>query len=290
MSTQDNPGTRQLLSSAASRAEADAQARDHDLAEDLHAGLLASELSLHYQPISSSRSGGVVGVEALIRWNSARRGSVSPVIFIPVAERSGLIHEIGRWVLDTACLQLARWDRIGLIFPFVAVNVSPEQIRSENLLSHVDTAIEASGIDPSRLVLEITEDRPIRDSEAARVLCEAIRARGIGLAVDDFGVGYSTLTYLASLPVSKVKIDRSFVTNLTTSRNDAAIISALVGLARTLNLDLVAEGVETQAQLDLLMEMGCDHIQGWFVCQPLPSDELAQRFASQSLRLHSEIA
>jgi len=262
---------------------------ERDLEDALHGGACA-EFSLDYQPITSSRTGCVVGVEALLRWHSVRRGFVSPTVFIPAAERSGLIHELGRWVLESACRQIAAWDLRGLSFPYVAVNVSPEQIRAPGFVREVDEAIASRQIDGSRLVLEITEGLRIQDTGYTKALFDALRGRGIGMALDDFGTGYSSLAYVQTLPLTKLKIDRSFVTNLPSSRKDAAIVGALVNLARTLNIELVAEGVETEAQRTLLTEMGCDQIQGWLVSKALPPDELALCFASRALRMHSPAA
>jgi len=167
------------------------------------------------------------------------------------------------------------------------VNVSPQQFRDPRFKDSVREAIALTGIDPRRLVFEITESLLMHDPAHAKVLLEDLTAMGIRFAVDDFGTGYSSLAYLQRFPLAKLKIDRSFVENLLTSRNDQAIVSAVVGLAQTLDLELVAEGVETEAQRALLTEMGCDHIQGWLVCQALPSEELAQRFEARSLHLHT---
>jgi EAL domain-containing protein (putative c-di-GMP-specific phosphodiesterase class I) len=168
----------------------------------------------------------------------------------------------------------------------VAVNVSPQQFRDPRFKDSVHEAIELTGIDPRRLVFEITESLLMHDPAHAKGLLEELTAMGIRFAVDDFGTGYSSLAYLQRFPLAKLKIDRSFVENLLTSRNDQAIVSAVVGLAQTLDLELVAEGVETEAQRTLLTEMGCDHIQGWLVCKALPSEELAQRFEARTLHLH----
>jgi diguanylate cyclase len=208
--------------------------------------------TLHYQPICSSRDGCVVGIEALCRWGNARNGFLSPAAFIPVCERTGLIHDLGRWALDAACAQLAQWDREGLVFPFVSVNVSPKQLQNPAFVRYVDEALAASQIDGSRIELEITEGVRIDDTDHVKKTFRALRSLGVRMAIDDFGTGYFSLTYLQGLPFSKLKIDRTFVANLPSSRNDVAIVTALVGLARSLDLALVAEGVETQAQRALL--------------------------------------
>jgi len=257
------------------------------LESDLYDGVRNGEFSLHFQPITSSATGGVVGVEALIRWQHPVHGLVSPSTFIPLAESVGLINYLGNWVLKAACMQLAQWDSQGISLQYVAVNVSPQQFRNPRFKDSVEEAIALTGVDPSRLVFEITESVLMQDPQHARVLLEELSALGIRFAVDDFGTGYSSLAYLQRFPLAKLKIDRSFVENLLTSRNDQAIINAVVGLARTLDLEIVAEGVETEAQRELLTMMGCDHIQGWLVCKALPSGELAERFEAGMLRVHA---
>jgi len=256
------------------------------LEADLYDGVRNGEFSLHFQPITSSQSRGVVGVEALIRWHHPVHGFVPPSTFIPLAESIGLINYLGNWVLKIACMQLMQWDAQGIVLQYVAVNVSPQQFRDPRFTQNVRDALALTGVDPSRLVFEITESLLMQDPAHAKVLLEDLTTIGIRFAVDDFGTGYSSLAYLQRFPLAKLKIDRSFVENLLTSRNDQAIVSAVVGLAQTLELELVAEGVETEAQRDLLTSMGCDHIQGWLVCKALPSDELAKRFEDRVLHLH----
>lgn len=256
------------------------------LESDLYDGVRNGEFSLHFQPITSSATGGVVGVEALIRWQHPLHGLVPPSTFIPLAESVGLINYLGNWVLKAACMQLTQWDEQGIVLQYIAVNVSPQQFRNPRFRESVEEAIELTGIAPNRLVFEITESLLMHDPQHATTLLEELTSIGIRFAVDDFGTGYSSLAYLQRFPLSKLKIDRSFVENLITSRNDQAIVNAVVGLARTLELELVAEGVETEAQRELLTKMGCDHIQGWLVCKALPSEELQKRFVSRALHLH----
>ncbi len=256
------------------------------LESDLYDGVRNGEFSLHFQPITSSATRGVVGVEALIRWHHPVHGLVPPSTFIPLAESVGLINYLGNWVLKAACMQLTQWDEQGISLQYIAVNVSPQQFRNPRFKDSVHEAIELTGVDPRRLVFEITESLLMQDPQHAKTLLEELTGLGIRFAVDDFGTGYSSLAYLQRFPLSKLKIDRSFVENLLTSRNDQAIVNAVVGLARTLDLEIVAEGVETEAQRELLTKLGCDHIQGWLVCKALPSEELARRFSSRSLHLH----
>ncbi len=259
------------------------------LEADLYEAVRNGEFSLFFQPITKIRTGAVVGVEALMRWHHPVHGLVPPSTFIPLAESIGLINYLGNWVLKAACMQLVQWDAIGIRLDYVSVNVSPRQFRDKRFLAAVKEAIALTGIDAKRLVFEITESLLMQDPEEATRLLEALRALGIRFAVDDFGTGYSSLAYLQRFPLAKLKIDRSFVDNLITSRNNRAIVSAVVGLAQSLGLELVAEGVETEAQRDLLAEMGCDHIQGWLISQAMPSDELARSFQSSSLVLHETI-
>jgi EAL domain-containing protein (putative c-di-GMP-specific phosphodiesterase class I) len=259
------------------------------LEADLYEAVRNGEFSLHFQPITSSHSGGVVGVEALMRWQHPVHGLVPPSRFIPLAESIGLINYLGNWVLKSACMQLVQWDAIGIRLHYVSVNVSPQQFRDKRFTFAVQEALTLTGLDPRRLVFEITESLLMHDPEEATRLLQKLRALGIRFAVDDFGTGYSSLAYLQRFPLSKLKIDRSFVENLLTSRNNRAIVSAVVGLAQSLGLELVAEGVETEAQRDLLTEMGCDHIQGWLISHALPSEELARSFQSNSLFLHEAL-
>ncbi|WP_408585435.1 putative bifunctional diguanylate cyclase/phosphodiesterase [Paraburkholderia bannensis] len=256
------------------------------LESDLYDGVRNGEFSLHFQPITSSATRGVVGVEALIRWQHPLHGLVPPSTFIPLAESVGLINYLGNWVLKAACMQLTQWDEQGIALQYIAVNVSPQQFRNPRFKDSVQEAIQLTGLDPRRLVFEITESLLMQDPQHAVKLLEELTGLGIRFAVDDFGTGYSSLAYLQRFPLSKLKIDRSFVENLLTSRNDQAIVNAVVGLARTLELELVAEGVETEAQRELLTKMGCDHIQGWLVCKALPSEELSKRFESRTLHVH----
>ncbi|MDR5737974.1 MULTISPECIES: GGDEF domain-containing protein [unclassified Caballeronia] len=259
------------------------------LEADLYEAVRNGEFSLFFQPITKIRTGAVVGVEALMRWNHPVHGLVPPSLFIPLAESIGLINYLGNWVLKAACMQLVQWDAIGIRLDYVSVNVSPQQFRDKRFIAAVKEAIALTGIDAERIVFEITESLLMQDPEEATRLLETLRSLGIRFAVDDFGTGYSSLAYLQRFPLSKLKIDRSFVENLITSRNNRAIVSAVVGLAQSLGLELVAEGVETEAQRDLLADLGCDHIQGWLISHALPSEELARSFQSHSLLLHETL-
>jgi diguanylate cyclase len=259
------------------------------LEADLYEGVRNGEFSLHYQPITHSVGGGVTGVEALIRWQHPLHGLLPPTTFIPLAESIGLINYLGNWVLKAACMQLVQWDMDGITIDYLAVNVSPQQFRDKRFTQNVKEALQLTGIDPTRLVFEITESLLMHDPEEATRLLEALAGLGIRFAIDDFGTGYSSLSYLQRFPLSKLKIDRSFIENLITSRNNRAIVTAVVGLAQSLGLELVAEGVETEAQRDMLVEMGVDQIQGWLISKALPAAELARCFEAQTLFRHASL-
>lgn len=255
------------------------------LEAELYEGVRNGEFSLHYQPIARIDSRGVVGVEALMRWQHPKRGLVPPSTFIPLAEAVGLINYLGGWALKTACMQLALFDSLGIKLEYMAVNVSAQQFRDPGFAATVRETLQLTGIEPHRLVLEITESVLMHDPQHARVLLEALADIGIRFAVDDFGTGYSSLAYLQRFPLTELKIDRSFVENLSESRNDQAIVTAVAALAKTLDLRLVAEGVETEAQRSLLIRLGCGHIQGWLLCKALPAHELQEKFRSGDLSI-----
>jgi diguanylate cyclase (GGDEF)-like protein len=235
--------------------------------------LARGELALHYQPKLEIRSGRLVGWEALLRWQSPELGAVSPEEFIPVAEQSGLILPIGDWVLREACRQMRAWQDMGLVAGSMAVNLSTRQFRQKDLAEEIRIALRDSGLAPGDLELEITESS-IMDSlaSAASVLAELERL-GIRIAVDDFGTGYSSLSYLKSFSIHCLKIDRSFIHDIPGDDNDAAIVRAIITLAGSLGLTVVAEGVETEAQLAYLRANHCDQVQGYLFSRPLPPDE-----------------
>ena len=252
---------------------------------ELRLALAQGSFELYYQPLVSLVSGTIVGFEALIRWNHAKRGLVEPAQFIPQAEESGLIVAIGEWVLREALAEAATWPH----HLTVAVNVSAMQLRGGEILRQVIGALSASGFDPARLELEITETVLIENAAQCLDVLHRLRGLGVRIALDDFGTGYSSLNYLRSFPFDKIKIDRCFIADLSDSAptpgDSPAIVTAVLDLAARLNMETIAEGVEDQSQLERLRASGCDQVQGWLTGRPMPADELpieriAQRHAS----------
>jgi EAL domain-containing protein (putative c-di-GMP-specific phosphodiesterase class I) len=234
---------------------------------ELRNALPAQDFELHYQPILDLRSGVVTGFEALIRWNHPVRGLISPADFIPIAEETGLIVPIGEWALRTACAAAANWPE----HVEIAVNLSPIQFKDSQLLATVQNALEASGLAPHRLELEITETVLLQNSDDRLALLHSFRALGIRIALDDFGTGYSSLSYLRSFPFDKIKIDRSFIIGLGTANDSRVIVGAVIDLAHSLGMTTVAEGVETAAQLAALQETDCNKVQGYLFSRPVPA-------------------
>jgi len=234
------------------------------------------ELCLHYQPKLDVLTGQVAGVEALVRWKHPELGFLSPVQFIPVAEETGLIVAIGRWVLNTACVQNMEWQRAGLPPISMAINVSPRQFSDENLLQHIDDALAKSGMDPKFLQIEITESMVMLNVDRAIRVLDAIQSRGVRLAIDDFGTGYSSMSMLKRFPIDTIKIDRSFVRDLPDNSEDKAIAQAIINMGKALGLTIVAEGVETFEQDAFLREHACDEIQGFLFSKPRPNEEITQ--------------
>ena len=246
------------------------------LESNLHKALERDEFSLYYQPKIDVASGSTIGVEALIRWRHPDLGLVSPAEFIPMAEESGLIVPIGEWVLDSACAQLRAWQEDGLTPVPVAVNLSAKQFHQQNIAAIVMRALQDHGVDPRLLELEITESTAMRNAEATGTTLRNLKALGVRIAIDDFGTGYSSLSYLKRFPIDSLKIDRSFVTELPGNQDDATIAQAIITMAHALRLKVIAEGVETEAQLEFLTANGCDEIQGYYFSRPLPAEQCTQ--------------
>ncbi len=237
--------------------------------------ITAGGFEIHYQPIVDLRSNEMTGCEALLRWRHPVRGMISPAEFIPVAEETGLIEEIGQWVLRTACAEAATWPA----HIRVAVNVSPIQFRSATLSLKVAAALADTGLDPRRLELEITEAVLIADDDAALVALNQLRGLGVHIALDDFGTGYSSLSYLQRFPFDKIKIDRSFVKELARGTGSASIIKAVVGIAADRNIITTAEGVETEQQREAVQSFGCTQMQGYLFSAARPADEIRAMLA-----------
>ncbi|MGF6528368.1 putative bifunctional diguanylate cyclase/phosphodiesterase [Variovorax sp. PvP013] len=246
-----------------------------ELRNDLRQAIEAGMLTLHYQPKVSSDDNVITGVEALARWHHVARGMVSPGVFIPIAESFGLINALGQWVLQEACRQMARWRDEGLTMR-VAVNLSVHQLRQADLAQRVEQLLAEHRLDPSQLILEITESAAMEDAGNTLELFERLGRIGVKLSIDDFGTGYSSLSYLRRLQVSQLKIDQSFVRDLETSADARIIVKAVINLAHALNLSVVAEGVETAAQRDVLTAMDCDELQGYFYARPMTAEALGR--------------
>ena len=243
--------------------------------EDLRHALERREFSLHYQPKVSLTTGAITGAEALIRWTHPTRGPVSPVDFIRVAVDCGLIQPIGAWVLREACAQARAWTDAGLPASTMAVNVSAMEFRDENFLDGVFAILSESGLDPRSLELELTESVLMKHAASTATILRTLRERGVRVAVDDFGTGYSSLSYLRKFPVDAVKIDQSFVRQISTAGDDTTIVKAVIGMARGLKLRVIAEGVETQEQLAFLRAYRCDEAQGYYFSRPVPPRQFA---------------
>jgi diguanylate cyclase (GGDEF)-like protein/PAS domain S-box-containing protein len=249
----------------------DARAQARRLLEiDLRAALTRDEFEVHYQPIHDLNTGQITAFEALIRWKHPLRGMISPMDFIPLAEETGLITQLGDWILRKACMDAAGWSREVR----VAVNLSPVQFKNSNLVQSVISALAASGLVPQRLELEITESVLLQDSEATLAALHKLRRFGVKISMDDFGTGYSSLSYLRSFPFDKIKIDRSFVHELATRDDSMAIVRAVTGLGKSLGISIVAEGVETNEQLGLLRTEGCTEVQGFLFSRPRPAQDV----------------
>jgi len=256
---------------------AELAARQFELESALRFALTRGELLLHFQPKIEIASGRMLGVEALVRWAHPTRGLVPPGDFIPLAEDRGLIVPIGRWVIQAACRQIRDWRAAGFVAPRVAVNLSARQFVSDTLVDDLVDALALYGVAPSELEVELTESVLMADPERANQVLQQLHTMGIGISIDDFGTGYSSLSYLKRFPAQTVKIDRSFISGLPTDGDDTAITQAVIAMAHSLGLKVVAEGVETAAQLALLRKLGCDEAQGYLLGRPMPASDLAAR-------------
>lgn len=245
-----------------------------EMLKDLRRAVALKQLELFYQPKIHAPSGEITGAEALLRWNHPTRGMVSPGVFIPMAERYGLITQLGSWVIDEACRQARAWRDLGLRLK-VAINLSAHQLRQPSLASEIADALSAHQINPDLITCEVTETSAMEDvTTTLRVLSE-LDALGVHISIDDFGTGHSSLSYLRTLPADELKIDRSFVLDLETSEDARKVALAVVNLAKALDLKVVAEGVETEGQNRILREMGCDQLQGYLFAKPMSAKAIA---------------
>ncbi|OGO98270.1 MAG: hypothetical protein A3E00_06810 [Curvibacter sp. RIFCSPHIGHO2_12_FULL_63_18] len=262
-------------------------AHDH-LSKALRSAIALNQLSLEYQPLADLQTGQISGMEALLRWTHPELGRIPPANFIPLAEESGLIVGIGEWVLRKACEDIQNWQRKGIVVPHVAVNVSPLQFQDSDLLLQVKRALDDFQIDPSQIYLEITESALMENVQHSEALLKELKAMGLRLSLDDFGTGYSSLSYLKRFPFDKVKIDQSFVRDITNNRTDIVIVRVIVSMAHGLGLKVIAEGVETESQCEIMRTNVCDEIQGYFFSRSVPAQTMETLFA-QPLQLPSEL-
>jgi EAL domain-containing protein (putative c-di-GMP-specific phosphodiesterase class I) len=243
------------------------------LLNDLRQAVARGQLALHYQPKVDGQRGVVHGVEALLRWQHPVRGLVEPDRFIALAERFGLINQLGAWVIEEACRQMAAWAREGLHMR-VSINLSVHQLRESDLVQRIAQALQNHAVPASQLLCEITESVAMEDVQETQRVFDDLARVGVFLAIDDFGVGYCSLSYLRQLPAHQLKIDRSFVQDLEQSQDARAVVDAVIRLAHALGLRVVAEGVETAGQSQILLQMGCDELQGYHFARPMPADAL----------------
>jgi diguanylate cyclase (GGDEF)-like protein/PAS domain S-box-containing protein len=257
------------------------------LEASLRRAIEREEFLLHYQPKSDLRTGKVTGVEALVRWHRPGHGLVPPDRFVGVLEDTGLILPVGAWVIRAACEQLAAWDRLGVPPMSMAVNLSARQFRHLYLASMIEDSLRQNSIDPQRLEIELTESLLMEDTDSTRAMLASFRRMGVRLAIDDFGTGHSSLSYIRRFAIDTLKIDRSFVQSLPDNGEDAAICSAVIALGRNMKMRVVAEGVETAEQAQMLRELGCDELQGYWLGRPMPGEEFAAWFVAHNRALNS---
>jgi EAL domain-containing protein (putative c-di-GMP-specific phosphodiesterase class I) len=242
---------------------------------ELRKAINRNEMMLYYQPRIDVRTGTIASTEALVRWKKPDGGIVPPAEFIPVAEDSGLILPLGEWILNAACEQNMAWQKSGLMPVSVSVNISGKQFKQNNFVKTISDAIKNSNLDPRYLELEITENILMSHEDRIIDMMNELKDMGIRISIDDFGTGYSSFSYLKRFPLDVIKIDKSFIDEIPENTDDAAIVNAIITMARVLNLTVVAEGVEEKHQLDFLTGIKCDEIQGFYFSKPLPAAELA---------------
>lgn len=252
----------------------DTHSRKYQLESDLRHAIKENQLELYYQPQVDSKTGILTGVEALMRWHHPEKGLISPDEFIPIAEETGLILPLGDWLIETACTQCKHLLNIGMKDISMAINISAIQIRENSFVSKISKAIDICGLDPGAIEFELTETILMDDSEIVIDKVKQLKAIGVHVAIDDFGTGFSSMSYLKSFPISKLKIDKSFISGLPQGKEDIAITRAIIAMAHGMGLEVVAEGVEHGDQAELLCELGCDIFQGYYYAKPMPIDDL----------------
>jgi len=248
--------------------------RRMQIESQLQRALDLNEFEVHYQPIIGLPDGRLIGVEALLRWNNSVLGPVSPAEFIPVAERTGIIEPIGAWVLETACRQVKEWQDAEWSDLRVAVNLSPRELDRGDAVKMIARALDRTGLPPKSLEIEVTERVLLDDIDRVTSTFLQIKELGVGLCIDDFGTGYSSLSYLRNYPFDVLKIDRAFIHDATRHNSGAALLRAILAMAESLGLKVVAEGVETKAQLDLLCRLHCGFAQGYYFCPPMSAEKI----------------
>ena len=251
-----------------------------NLQKDLRHAVELGQLELYYQPKVDGRNGEIKGMEALLRWNHPERGIISPEVFVPIAERFGLINGLGNWVINEVCRQMQAWSGEGVRMS-VAINLSVHQLRQDDLISSISQALERHQVDASQLMCELTESVAMKDNEATQRFFKGLTDIGVRLSIDDFGTGYSSLSYLRQLTAKQLKIDRSFITDIESSGDARAIVKAVINLAHALNLSVVAEGVETEGQRKMLQDFGCDELQGFYFSRPMREDKMIAWISKQ---------
>lgn len=255
------------------------------LQNEMRRALERDEFILYYQPQYRLSDGQLCGMEALVRWQHPERGFLPPGKFISIAEDSGLILPLGEWVLRTACAQNKLWQDMGYSPVRVAVNLSARQFRQKDLLKQIAEILKETQLDPQWLELEITESLSMKNVRVSMEILQKLKSMGIHISIDDFGTGFSSLSYLSRFSVNSLKIDRSFVSKLSELLDDQAIVLTIIQLAQNLGLNVIAEGVETEAQLEYLRMMGCDEVQGFLLAKPVPIEDMVTYFSKKSVPL-----
>ena len=255
------------------------------LSNDLYRALERNELSIHYQPQIDLTSKEITGLEALLRWKHPEYGMISPVVFIPLAEKNGLINSIGEWVLRTACNQNKAWQDMGLLYARIAVNLSVIQFNDPLIVEKVDKILKETGLSPKHLELEITESIAVKENKNVVDILDRLKKLGVSISIDDFGTEYSSLSRLKTLPIDRIKIDMQFIHGIEGNEKDQAITKIIINLANSLNLEVIAEGVETKGQMEFLNQKMCDEAQGYYYYKPMPAEELEEILINKIIKL-----